>query len=161
MYEAVKVKIYCDASVLNGLSKPEDMHTFESKTVPHFDDHIDVGGTDASGFFSATCAILATKNMKKSRLCELLVDTSLFNTKSAQSLIYVNAGSKVCVCVCAIRPDQRIQASGHCSWPLQQIMLGVGHPCSNINVRVIHLYKQQARRQTPSSRETNVHANSL
>ena len=122
MYEAVKVKIYCDASVLNGLSKPEDMHTFESKTVPHFDDHIDVGGTDASGFFSATCAILATKNMKKSRLCELLVDTSLFNTKSAQSLIYVNAGSKVFVCVCVCVPyaltnEFKPQAIvvGHCS----------------------------------------------
>jgi len=94
----VKVGSHCNASVLNDLSQLEDLHTLPGRTVRRFDNDIDVGGTDASGFFSAKGAILAMMNINKSKLCELLGDTSLFNTKSLRSLIYVNV--EVCVCVC-------------------------------------------------------------
>ena len=97
--QGVKVGIYCDASVLNELSQLEDLHTLPGKTVRRFDNDIDVGGTDASGFFSASCIILAMKDLKKRKLRELLGDTSLFDTKSLRSLIYVNLGTKVCMCL--------------------------------------------------------------
>jgi len=95
----LKVGSYCNASMLNDLPDLQDMHTFEGKTVRRFDADIDVGGTNASGYISATCSIAATKNIKKSQLRELLEDTSLFNTTKFPSLIYVEVGSKVCVCV--------------------------------------------------------------
>ena len=93
----VKVGTYCDASVLNDLPDLEDMQTFAGKTVRRLDDDTNVGMISVGGYFSVSCAISATKNMKKSQLRELLDDESIFNTKSLPSLMYIKVGNKVCV----------------------------------------------------------------
>jgi len=91
----LKVGSYCDASVLNGLPKLQDMKTLEGRTVRRFNgSDIVAEGTDASGFFSASCAILAIFDMNKNQLRDVLSDTCLFNTKSAKSLLYVKIGDK-------------------------------------------------------------------
>jgi len=96
----VRVGTYFDASVLNGLSSLEDMHTFADETVRRFDDNMEVGGVDVSGFYSVHCAIKATKRMTAVKIRELLNDTALFNTTKTPSLIYVDIGTKVCIVGC-------------------------------------------------------------
>ena len=93
----VKVGTYCDASILNDLSNLEDMHTFADKTMRRFDNDMEVGGVNVSGFFSVFCAIAATKRMNRVKMRELLNDTSLFNTTKTPSLIYIEIGTKVCI----------------------------------------------------------------
>ena len=95
----VKIGTYCDASVLNDLPDFDDVHTFAGKTVRRLDDDTTMGDVSVGGYFSVSCAISATKKMKKIQLRELLDDKSLFNTKRAPSLKYIEVGSKVYVCV--------------------------------------------------------------
>jgi len=94
----VKIGTYCDASVLNDLSNLEDMHTFADETVRRFDDNMEMDGADVSGFYSVYCAIKATKRMTAVEIRQLLDDTALFNTTKTPSLIYVDIGTKVCIC---------------------------------------------------------------
>jgi len=94
-----KVGVYYEAPMLDELRGFKELqHTFTGKNVRRFDDDIDVGGIDASNYISFTCALRATRKMTKGQLRSLLNDTTLLNTKNAPSLIYVEVGSKVCVC---------------------------------------------------------------
>jgi len=94
-----KVGGYYEAPMLDELRGFKELqHTFSSKYVRRFDDDIDVGGIDASNYISVACAFRATRKITKAQLRLLLNDTSLLNTKNAPSLIYVEVGSKVCVC---------------------------------------------------------------
>jgi len=77
LIRGLKVGCYYEATVLNEQRGLEDLHTFTGKNVRCFGSDIDVGGTDASGYISFACAILATRNMKKTQLRLLLKDTSL------------------------------------------------------------------------------------
>jgi len=88
-----------EASVLNKLRGFQDVHTFPGKTVRRFDADVKMEDIDVSDFFSFSSTIRATKNMKKKEICQLLEDMSVLNTKNASSLIDVEVGSKVCVCV--------------------------------------------------------------
>jgi len=92
-----KVGSYHDGSVINALHGEKNTYIFPGKTVRCFDDNVDVGGTDASNFFSVNCAISATTNMQKGQIRELLADLFLLNNKNAPSLVYIEVGSKVCV----------------------------------------------------------------
>ena len=92
-----KVGSYRDGSVINALHGEKNTYIYPGKTVRCFDENVDVGGTDASNFFSVNCAISATTNMQKGQIRELLADLFLLNNKNAPSLVYIEVGSKVCV----------------------------------------------------------------
>jgi len=93
----LKVGSSYEACLLNEVQGFEDLHTIDGKMVKRFDSNVDAGGTDASLYFSLRCAILATRNIKKPDLRELLDDKSFLNTKNSPSLTYVQGGTKVCV----------------------------------------------------------------
>jgi len=97
LIDGLKVGSFYEPCLLNEVHGFEDLHTIDCKMVKRFDADIDVGGTDASLYFSLRCAILATRKIKKPDLRELLHDKSFLNTKYAPSLTYVNGGTKVCV----------------------------------------------------------------
>jgi len=92
-----KVGRYRNGSVINALHGEKNTYIYPGKTVRCFDDNVDVGGTDASNFFSVYCAISATTDMQRGEICELLADLSLLINKNAPSLVYIAVGSKVCV----------------------------------------------------------------
>jgi len=92
-----KVGSYHDGSVINALHGEANTYIYPGKTVRCFDDNVDVGDIDASNFFSVYCAISATTDMHKKKIRELLADLLLLNNKNAPSLVYIEAGSKVCV----------------------------------------------------------------